>query len=80
MVVRRAASRADTILTQALLRPDLLAVVDPVAARSTAASRGVPVWYVRMATSSPADRPPQVAWAVIEDATGLVVGYSWRQP
>jgi hypothetical protein len=71
--------RSRIILGQALLRPELLAAVDPIAARAAVNTHG-PVWYVRSIAAVQAGEKPQVGWLVIEAATGVLLGYSWAQP
>ena len=78
--LRRAASRGETVLGQAVLRNELLAVVDPVAYRAAVAVRHPWVWYVRSITAVQPGRPPHVTWAVIDETTGLVLGYSLIAP
>jgi hypothetical protein len=71
--------RSRIVLGQALLRPELLAAVDPIAARAAVNTRG-PVWYVRSIADVRAGDEPQVGWVVVENSTGVVLGYSWTQP
>jgi hypothetical protein len=68
--------RGRIVLSQALLRPELLGVVDPIAARAAAEMHGS-VWYVRSIATVVAGEKPQVGWAVIDDATGTVLAHSW---
>jgi hypothetical protein len=71
--------RSRVILGQALVRPELLALMDPIAATAAANTHGG-VWYIRsIATVQPGERP-QVGWVVIDATTDVVLGYSWTQP
>ena len=38
------------------------------------------IWYVRSIGRTSATAAPDVPWAVIDDRTGLVLGYSMPQP
>ena len=74
-----APGRSRIILGQLLLRPELLAVIDPDGAVAAANARGG-VWYIRSIATVQAAEKPQVGWVVIDARTDVVLGYSWVQP
>ena len=78
-ITRRTAERHEMIVALAVMRPELLAEVDPIAARSAAGGRSTAVWYIRSMVSPRAGEHPQIVWAVIDDTTGTVLGYSWPE-
>ena len=78
-ITRRAATEEERIISLAVVQPRLLAVIDPQAFRSAANSRRERLWYVRSIVV-PVSGRAQVAWTVIEDGTGVLLGYSWPQP
>jgi hypothetical protein len=77
---RRATARGEIMLSQAMLRTQLLEVVDPIAAQSTVNLLTPGAWYVRSIAADRPGRRPQVTWAVIDDPSGLVLGYSLIAP
>jgi hypothetical protein len=78
-ITRRAATEEERIISLAVMSPRLLAIIDPQAFRAAVSSRRDRLWYVRSIVVQDSGRA-QVAWAVIEDGTGLLLGYSWPQP
>jgi hypothetical protein len=71
--------RSRVILGQALVRRELLALMDPIAATAAANTAGG-VWYIRSIATVQAAEKPQVGWVVIDAQTDVVLGYSWARP
>jgi hypothetical protein len=75
-IFRRAESRAEDVLSFAIIGSRLLAIVDARAAAVVGPDRPGALWYVRSVVRAEAGAPAEVVWAVIDDATGRILGYS----
>jgi hypothetical protein len=79
-IAQRAASRGEQILSLAIVGSRLLAIVDLMAAAVAGPDGAGTLWYVRSITRLRTGAEAEVAWAVIDDATGRVLGYSMAHP
>jgi len=79
-IAQRAATRGEQILSLAIVGSRLLAIVDPMAAAVAGPDRVGTLWYVRSIARPRTGAGAEVAWAVIDDATGRVLGYSMANP
>jgi hypothetical protein len=77
LLTSRESDRGEVILSEALLSVDLLRAVDPTAAAAIGGGSPDPVWYVRSVGRAVADvderREWRIAWAVLDQETGLVL-------
>jgi hypothetical protein len=74
VIATREVDRDEPILSRALLTLDDLRLVDPAAAGAIAVEVDGPVWYVRsVGRPTDPDSPRAVAWAVLDQRTGLIL-------
>jgi hypothetical protein len=74
-IINEAFQHPGVVLSEVLIPRDALKAIDPIADGTVDPEVSGPVWYIRtMIRSAGGVRPSDVGWAVIEDASGIVLG------